>query len=121
MKRVPKLTTTTAAILSACSLVLGVVLFLWGNSMNLAADDMETDFSRSYTFHRSVGGDGYGLHLYSDSGTRPSMTVIRYESELADARIGAELLMQLGGVAILFALFLIPVAFVVHREKKKQS
>lgn len=112
------MTITTVVILSACSLVLGVVLFLWGNSMDLAADDMEADYSRSYTIHLSVGGDGYGSLLFSDSGTRPSMTVIRYESELEDARIAAELLKQLGAIAVLLALFFIPVAFVVHREQK---
>lgn len=121
MTKAPKLTTTAVAISGGISFVIGVLLFLWGNSMDLEADAMEADFARDYAIYRSLELVSTQTLLFSSSGARPSMTVIRFESEVEDLRIGGELLMQLGGVAVLFACFCIFLGFVVHRENKKSA
>lgn len=117
MKRVPKLTTRAVTVMAIASFVLGAILFVWGSSIDNAASDLEADYAPSLRVHRSTDGDDFDP-LFSSSGTRPTKTAIRYESEVEDSRIGAELFKQLGAIAVLLSLFFIPVAFVVHREQK---
>lgn len=118
MKKAPRLTTRAVVVLGSASFVLGVLLFAWGNSMDNQASAMEADFSTDYAIYRSLGMVSTQTLLFSSSRARPSMTVIRFESEVEDLRNGGGLLMELGGVATLFAFFCIPLGFVVHREQK---
>jgi len=121
MTKAPKLTTTAVAISGGISFVIGVLLFFWGNSMDLEADALEPDFAHDYAIYRSLELVSTQTLLFSSSGARPSMTVIRFESEVEDLRNGGGLLMELGGVAVLFACFCIFLGFVVHRENKKSA
>jgi len=119
--RRPKLRPIYAILIAGSSFAVAIVFFLWGVSKSNAADELEAEYATSYRYHRVSGSNDNFALLLSESGNRPTMTVIRYESELDDLRIGANLLKELSGAGLFLAFTFVGVTFLARWEQKQSS